>query len=270
MTKFVAYLVHVHRNNLWDCRDVQGCDGTCPTQFRPQLWYFSHDSEVDDIEKEDNRKAVDDVEDNKLVQSPENGFENGGTTTPAMTSVGIEEMDYIARFEDLQGAYQTITRTLSIRHQTSSSSSSSQSHPSDTQQVISSVVKTVVPYASPCPGSTNPCTVFVCTSDSGSINASDDSTGGSGMDGTNDNGGCDDRIKSQNGASTGISSSGNDGSSSSANSSSGSGSGSSSSDGISGSSISAHWPAELPHTRASLHPPELPDCFQGMCNQTIL
>ena len=43
LPKFVDYLVEVKLNNLWDCRDVQGFDGTCPVQFRPQLWFLIND-----------------------------------------------------------------------------------------------------------------------------------------------------------------------------------------------------------------------------------
>jgi len=44
LEKFVAYLMHVHQNNLWDERDIQGVDGKCPIQFRPQTWFLSNNN----------------------------------------------------------------------------------------------------------------------------------------------------------------------------------------------------------------------------------
>lgn len=41
LPKFVNYLIEVNAKNLWDCRDLQGFDGTCPVQFRPQLWFLT-------------------------------------------------------------------------------------------------------------------------------------------------------------------------------------------------------------------------------------
>lgn len=41
LPKFVNYLIEVNEKNLWDCRDLQGFDGTCPVQFRPQLWFLT-------------------------------------------------------------------------------------------------------------------------------------------------------------------------------------------------------------------------------------
>ena len=41
LPKFVNYLIEINDKNLWDCRDLQGFDGTCPVQFRPQLWFLS-------------------------------------------------------------------------------------------------------------------------------------------------------------------------------------------------------------------------------------
>jgi len=147
LPKFVAYLAEVKRTGQWDERDVQGCDGTCPIQFRPQAWFF-------------------------LPRSAEGGEgtctggDGGGGSAGAATGAawGLRELDHVGRYEDIQGAYRTVVGALSDRRQRH-------------------------PQPLPCPAATT--------------DIADSAANGE-----------------------------------------------------------AGWPAELPHTRASLHPPTLPPCFQ--------
>lgn len=83
LEKFVSYLLHVHQNNLWDERDIQGVDGTCPIQFRPQTWFLSEDDDND--------------------SNGSNGS-NGNNE--------LIKLDFIGRYEDLDKAYHVIKQTI--------------------------------------------------------------------------------------------------------------------------------------------------------------
>ena len=97
LPKFVAYLGEVHRTGQWDERDVQGCDGTCPIQFRPQAWFF-------------------------LARAGDrwNGVEEADTLDTADVvgaAWGLRELNLLGRFEDLHDAYRRVVGALGDHHQ---------------------------------------------------------------------------------------------------------------------------------------------------------
>ena len=81
LEKFVSYLLHVHQNNLWDENDIQGIDGTCPIQFRPQTWFLSEDNHHSNNSNNDNS--------NRLIK-----------------------LDFIGRYEDLDQAYDLVKQSI--------------------------------------------------------------------------------------------------------------------------------------------------------------
>ena len=78
LPKFVDYLLHVHRHRLWDEADLQGADGTCPVQFRPQTWFL----------------------------------DDGGSAQDPSAAPSLAHIDILIRFEDLHAGYQLLRDRL--------------------------------------------------------------------------------------------------------------------------------------------------------------
>jgi Sulfotransferase family len=127
LPKFVEYLIEVNENNLWDCRDVQGFDGTCPVQFRPQLWFLI-DSQGKSSNLDEMNNPPENLDDDRsdypmgenTIQSKRSrtsvgklkiAENNGSLSSPNQIS-----LDYIGRYEDLQNVYNLVTSSIDSRN----------------------------------------------------------------------------------------------------------------------------------------------------------
>lgn len=127
LPKFVEYLIEVNENDLWDCRDVQGFDGTCPVQFRPQLWFLT-DSQGKSSNPNETNSQLGNRNDDRSA------YPMGGCPTQlrrsssacsklrmteendSVTYANQISLDYIGRYEDLQNVYHKITSSIDSRN----------------------------------------------------------------------------------------------------------------------------------------------------------
>jgi Sulfotransferase family len=127
LPKFVEYLIEVNENNLWDCRDVQGFDGTCPVQFRPQLWFLIDSQEESSNSDETNNPPESHDDDRSVHPMGENTIQSkrSRTSDSKLKIAGNNDslscpnqitLDYIGRYEDLQSVYNIITSSIDSRN----------------------------------------------------------------------------------------------------------------------------------------------------------
>jgi Sulfotransferase family/Prokaryotic RING finger family 4 len=127
LPKFVEYLIEVNENNLWDCRDVQGFDGTCPVQFRPQLWFLTDSHEESPNADETNHPTENhDVdcsaypESGNAIRSKSSSASNNkfkmSERNDLLRYPNQISLDYIGRYEDLQNVYNMITSSIDSRN----------------------------------------------------------------------------------------------------------------------------------------------------------
>ena len=138
LPKFVEYLIEVDENNLWDCRDIQGFDGTCPVQFRPQLWFLTDTQDMCPHPGETNIPAESNDHDcfafstsrnttrSKCSSASDNTFKLDEERQVTNFKIPVKNdllrcpnqipLDYIGRYEDLQNVYNAITSSIDDRN----------------------------------------------------------------------------------------------------------------------------------------------------------
>jgi len=131
LTKFVDYLVHVNENGLWDKSDIQGYDGTCPIQFRPQVWFLAEtENEHVSYSKHASYSGNGNIRSGGSEKSPLDKW-MGRTTnvdecvfssispssnsTTAVHTIDLIPFDFIGRYEDLTGSYTHLRACLEAR-----------------------------------------------------------------------------------------------------------------------------------------------------------
>lgn len=153
LTKFVDYLVHVHENGLWDKRDIQGYDGSCPIQFRPQTWFLSEEEDDKDdgimepcnvvgnihtISQESQTHVNMSNDDRETEEEGGGQKKEGGKKEKEKekekgeleTKNRLIPFDFIGRYEDLAGTYAYLCKYLEDRQK-----QLSMTHPDNSERV---------------------------------------------------------------------------------------------------------------------------------------